>query len=148
MHCPYPMPFQGMLVAIGTLVTVYIHLWFQFPTALRKNENFRERMKYTFKSLLISATILIQYQLIVVLFLKISQQFQWMLALLLPVVRELNLAMMLRLTKTASQCKSWRVECSVTHYLNTRHAMFLSIIIGTVATLETSLVMIGIDVMI
>ena len=148
MHFPYPMPFQGMLVAIGTLVTVYVHLWFQFPTALRKNENFRERMKYTFKSLLISATILIQYQLIVVLFLKISQQLQWILALFLPVVRELNLAMMLRLTKTASQCKSWRVECSVTHYLNTRHAMFLSIIIGTVATLEASLIIIGIDVMI
>ena len=148
MHFPYPMPFQGMLVAIGTLVTVYVHLWFQFPTALRKNENFRERMKYTFKSLLISATILIQYQLIVVLFLKISQQFQWILALFLPVVRELNLAMMLKLTKKASLCKSWRVECSVTHYLNTRHAMFLSIIIGTVATLEASLIIIGIDVMI
>ena len=147
-HFPYPMPFQGLLIAVGTLITVYVHLWFQFPTALRKNENFRERMKYTFKSLLISATILIQYQVIVVLFLKISQQYQWILALFLPVLRELNLAMMLRLTKKASQCKSWRVECSVTHYLNTRHAMFLSIIIGTVATLETSLVMIGIDVMI
>ena len=147
-HFPYPMPFQGMLIAIGALVTVYVHLWFQFPTALRKNENFRERMKYTFKSLLISATIVIQYQLIVVLFLKISHQYQWILALFLPVVREFNLAMMLRLTKKASQCESWRVEWSVTHYLNTRHAMFLSIIIGTVATLEASLVIIGIDVMI
>ena len=142
---PYPMPFQGLLLAFETLIIMYIQLWFQFPQKLRKDEKFRKRMKYMYHALFISSTIPTQYHLIGIVFIAVPPEYQWALALCLPIVREVNLSIMLRMSRTASECKSWPVVCSVSHYTNARHSMFMAVIIGSVVTYETSLLILGID---
>ena len=145
---PHPMPFQGVLLAFELLMILYIHLWYQFPKALRVNNSFRKRLKFTFHALLISGLVPFQYQIITIFFLKVSPEYQWGVAFCLPIIRELNLALMLKMTKIASAGKFSRVSCSVSHYMNSRHALYVAIIIGTIATFETSLVILGIDFLI
>ena len=82
------------------------------------------------------------------LFLAVAPEYQWVLAVSLPIAREVNLALMLKMSHIASECKSWPVVCSVSHYMNARHALFIAIIIGNVATYETSLLVLGIDFLI
>ena len=142
---PYPMPFQGILLASEILAITYILLWFQFPKYLRRDKCFRKRMKYAFHALLFSGAIPLQYQVIVILFGKVPLQYQWAISLVLPMLREINLAISLKMTQSASETKAWPVVCSVTHYMSARHVLFITIIIGNVATHEASLCILAID---
>ena len=144
----YPVPFQGVLFAVVLQVVLYVHLYFQFPENTRKNTTFKKRIKYLYSSLIFSSLLQTQYHLLTLAFRNISVKFQWILGIFLPVVRHGNTQYLLRNSFKSSGTKLWPTECSVSHWINLKNALFIAITVGTYATEETSYVLLGIDFLI
>ena len=75
---------------------------------------------------------------------NISKNYQWILALATPLLREINIWAMVR---ACSKATGGAVphKIIVCHYLETRHAIFLSMILGGIATTESTYCIIAVD---
>ena len=94
----YPIPFQGVIFVVVLQIISYTFFWFQFPKAMRENRSFNKRLKYLYIAFLYSFIVSPQYHVLGIAFRKVPSQYQWVLALCLPLVREWNSRYMLRLS--------------------------------------------------
>ena len=75
---------------------------------------------------------------------NIKPEYQWILALLVPLLREVSIWTLLKAVSKAAVGFSPN-EMTVYHSFETRYAVFLSIILGSIATAESSYCLIAID---
>ena len=75
---------------------------------------------------------------------NINPEYQWILALLVPILREVSIWTLLKAVSKAAVGFSPN-EMTVYHSFETRYAVFLSIILGSIATAESSYCLIAID---
>ena len=94
---------------------------------------------------MINVLIHYEYTILTKLFVTIPDNYQWMLALTFPIIREVNVWVLLKLAYKAASANDTSVTISVSHNLNTRHCVFLSVTLGTEATDLTSWVILGTD---
>ena len=81
-------------------------------------------------------------------FVKVPKHYQWILALLSPFVRDLAAKLMLAVAfKSAGKENKgkYSVKFPALHYVTTKHAVFLAIIVGGVATPATSICIMATD---
>ena len=78
---------------------------------------------------------------------NIRQENQWILILLVPILREVCLWTILKVCFKATE-GFLPNKMTINHYWETRHAVFISIILGSIATPESSYCLIAIDFLI
>ena len=81
-------------------------------------------------------------------FVKVPKHYQWILALLSPFVKDLAAKLMLAVAfKSAGKENKgkYSVKFPALHYVTTKHAVFLAIIVGGVATPATSICIMATD---
>ena len=91
------------------------------------------------------------YILMVVAFSSIPIEYQWMLALASPLMREFWVKFSTKACQKASGGSGSNhgiTKCLGQHYAKTKHAVFLAVILGGVATPETTYCLVGMDLMI
>ena len=120
-------------------------LWMQFPTEWRRTRQLKKRFLYFVLAYMINFLIHTEYTVYTSMFLRISPKLQWVLALTLPFAREFNLWLQLKTAYRAAGAKDSSVEISCSYMINTRHCVFLSVMLGTAATDLTSWVILGSD---
>ena len=98
----YPMPMMGYMYAFIMMVTLYTSLWNQFPAEWRQNDIFRRRLVSFFVALLLNQACVFEYAIITKLFILIPENYQWIAALFLPIIREINISIGLKWAKKAS----------------------------------------------
>ena len=142
---PYPMPFHTTLSRFVTIVSAFIVLWRLFDSKWRMNAKFRKRFSFFVMSYLLVFCIHAQYSFWGRIFARISPKFQWVLALTLPALREFDIWIFCKLAYKAAGAVDPSVEIASSFSINTRHGIFLSVILGTAATDLSCWIIFGTD---
>ena len=142
---PYPMPFHTTIEGMTMFPFGFFVLWMIFPSDWRKTKELQKRFHYFMLTFMINFFIHTEYTIYTSMFVKISPKLQWVLALTLPLAREFNLWLQLKTAYRAAGSKDTSVEISCSYMINTRHCVFLSVMLGTTATDLTSWVILGSD---
>ena len=146
---PFPMPFHTFLKATTMMFFAFLVLWYQFPLQHRRNKNFKRRFRYFIYSVLLNYVQNFEYNILGRIFSNVATERQWILAALLPLVREVNVWMHLKVVgKAAGTNDDSSVIISSSHNINTRHTVFLTVMLGTEATDLSSWILLGEDFLI
>ena len=95
----YPVPFYGFIFGIITVLIMYIALWFQFSYDLRNNASFYKRMRCFMISAFLTQIISLEFSLIISVFVVIPQYYQWPIAFILPLIREMNIRAVIKVAR-------------------------------------------------
>ena len=115
---------------------------------MRKDEAFYKR----FKSFMVSAGIFcslgIQYGFIKNILLTVPSEYQWIVALFLPLVRQVNVWAVFKFASksTNGDIGSLRITCN--YDVGLAHSMYLTILVGSIATNLTTAVILSLDFLI
>ena len=75
---------------------------------------------------------------------NIEKEYQWILMLLVPILREMSIWTNLKACSKSAE-GSIPQKMTINHYYETRYAVFISIALGSIATTESSYCLIAID---
>ena len=92
--------------------------------------------------------LIIVYQFLTTLFDKVSQRYQWILALFSPLPRELFVWLLLKLASKALGDYDMGTKLTIIHFVSLKHALALITVLGSVSTTETTYIILGIDFLI
>ena len=130
-----------------SLILKVVTLIFSFPR-IRKTAstdlNFKRKYGYwTLKIILNGFIYWIYSELLVIPFITIPQDFQWILGLLTPLPKMLFIKLFLKICSKAYGSISHSVKVCVVHNMHLQHALFLVITMGFTATKTTSYTILG-----
>ena len=86
----HPLPFLGLLTLLFTLFTLTIALWFILPSELLKKEDFRRKLRILMVYQLWDILIIIQNDILAILFKILPPQIQFIVAFLIAGCREFD----------------------------------------------------------
>ena len=141
----YPIPFLAFPGLWLSKILGYIAIWFLFPRRVRQNKNLLKRMGWAIlQSVLVNVYGTINTVIIGILR-KSSDEYQPLLAIVLPVWREIYVWVFIKISHKATDGD----QCGSIIYLkfqtNVLYAIQLCIVLGSIATDVTSWVLIGVD---
>ena len=140
-----PVPFSGFLGGYSIAMGNYISVWFSFPKNWRNNFAFRKRLQYFLVAFAISNILTVQYNVIAKFLLVYKDNYQWIIALTLPIFCEFNEWIVTLLSLKACNGDTMSVKVACAHLMGTRHALFLSVTLGSIATVTSSRVILASD---
>ena len=143
-----PMPLNIHVCGILTLSFALSFLWFLIPAPLRTAENkksFRKRYGYFILVQVYRFFAVMEYFVIAWLFVTVYLDYQWIIAILLPLLREMNGWIFARICYKSAGFKSDAITITAHHEMACRHAVFLSVALSLLATHQTAFICIGLD---
>ena len=139
------MPFSGYITGYIVFMFFMIRLWYQFPLHLRINPNFRKRLQAQFCYFLWLSVLVLQVMVLSKVFTIIRIDLQWIMAFVLPLVREFNDRVMNTLICKAAGFQDIAAKFIMKMHLNCSYALFIVIMLGSSATENTSYYILGVD---
>ena len=125
-------------------MVVIIH--FKLPTAWRKDEDFRRRLRWHHMAQLYILVISVQYWIFSVLFFLVPLNIQWVLAFALTIVREGNVHILTSVClRVASKRDNDSLELIVFSVVTFYHVSFLSVCMATLGTDATNYLLLLLD---
>ena len=145
----FPIPFFGIILTLNLTVGTLVIICKECPDRWRKENGFRKRLRHLMIAILLNQYLpAVSIFLIGFLFSKVPTTYQITIALFLPIVRELNVRLSSRFATQATSGDVAQASLSCTQAMATVHAMILLYTVGSIATLETSALILGIDFLI
>ena len=144
----YPVPFAGIVGGYTIAFGQYFGLWLVFPESWRKDGEFRKRLFFFIVAVTWSQVPVVQYTLIGAGMVYLDPSYQWIVAILLAVLRHFNTTVLMKLASFAAQGDIKRMEIPCSHMMNTRHALFLTYTIGSIGTLISAAIFLTTDFLI
>ena len=92
---PYPIPLVGAMNACAGVAAIIVAIWFKFPLSWRKDPSFRQRAKYLLVAQLFILVMSLEYWLFSWVFFALPLDLQWILAIVLPITREIGIIIIL-----------------------------------------------------
>ena len=139
-----PMPFILLLGYIQFLVQ-YLTLYFLFPKHLATEQEFQKKVLAFIFSRFMVMFVDMQYTICTFLFTSLDLKLQWILAFLLPCLREFNFQIMNKIMIEFPGLDDDDVSAAIVVGMNTFHAMYVAVKIGHTATQITSYLILAID---
>ena len=125
---------------------MFVILWYCFPRQWRKNSKFRERFKFFVVTLSFSSLQPTLYGIWTNVFLVFPEEYQWILALLLPLYKEVVIWIIIQLGSRCAYGDQQMMEIACTQQVEANHALFLAYTIGaSIATNTTEIIMLITD---
>ena len=93
----------------------------------------------------VTLTVIIGYGILGSAFIKVPQEYQWILALIAPFVRDATSRTITFFVSKAAGTESEKSTILVKHYVSTKHTIFLAVIVGGVATPATTYTILATD---
>ena len=140
----HPMPLS-LLCGYIQLAVQYITLYLLFPYESCSREDIKKRFRYFFLSRIWIVVIDLQYKGITFLFITLPFGVQWILAFLLPIVREFNYRILELIMCGPGSRNEKSSRTTVFIGINTYHVMYVAIQIGQSSTEVTSYLILAID---
>ena len=137
----------------GSLILlIYMHVskskYFRLPIETRAQKGFKKRYAFFVNQGGFQAFVLSAYGILGAAFVNIPSDYQWVLAFWSPVIREIltwiTFHNAYKVTGKEGIGKE-SVEFPVSHYMATKYAVFLAIIVGNVANSVTSNCILALD---
>ena len=140
-----PLPFQQSIGGSTSVLFQTMSLLSIIPNQWRQNKDFRRRYKFFLGNTLLITLMYNEYVALGLLFVAVPDEYQWILAILLPFVRELNSWIQEKLGHKAAGANDTSVTIVAAHVVNTRHCVFLCAVIGNTTTNASSSIILGAD---
>jgi hypothetical protein len=144
----HPIPFVGLISWAIVNIVCHAHLWFEFPSELRKQPNARGSIRSYFLYRLWSIIGGFQFIALKIMFRKIPIPIQWIMSIILPLVRELNLWVLSKLLEKATNYDltvPLVPKLTSTLALNIGYAFFIAMLIADSPTAGTSNAILAVD---
>ena len=142
----YPIPLLGILASWFGIIYSTLIVLFLFPKQWRRNKNFRKRMGFiTLFAVVYLLLTGFGYNIIVGMLSKSSSQYQPMVALALPALREFNEWILSKMIRKAANGDKPGSLILLKFLVNAHYASILCIVLGSIATNATSWTLIGVD---
>ena len=144
-HLSYPMPLNCYMIITALKIATFFLIWYIFPEGMRKDVQFRKRLKSLMIALFINQCMFLEYGVITKALLICPQNYQWCVALIMPFVREFNIR--IPLIWVAKTCGGDKRVAEIAHIqgVSSSHSFFLTYTVGSIATMQTAVVILGID---
>jgi len=139
-----PIPFIESIVFLIIFLTLCVIFWF-LHTSNTKDRVYRTRLKWYILSRIANAGINQVYMVSTVLFEKCPTEFQPVLALILPVIRYGSGRIQNKIIDKVKEENEIPARFAVTCKVTCNHALYLSIIIGSTATVMSACVICATD---
>ena len=140
-----PMPLNIHVCGITTLMIVMMTFWFFFPIEMRSSKEFLKRYLYYFSSQVLRNLFVWEYFFLGRLFVIIDERYQWTLALIMQIVKEINGRILTYLCYKAASARNNVIRITCLHEVGCRHAVFLCVALALLATTTTSFLCLGFD---
>ena len=141
-----PMPLNIHVCAIFTYVVVMSVFWMLIPPEVRAEEMFWTRYGYYVLAQVMRYVAIIEYFFITLLFVFLSVDYQWGIAFLLPIIREVNGYLLGKICYKAAGVENNAIKLTTMHEMTCRHAVYLSVALSLIATQSTAYLFLGLDV--
>ena len=131
------------------------------PKIVRTDSHFKKRFGFYFVAQCLRPITAWLYGFLGTAFLKVPIEYQWIIGIFTPLVRELFVWTLLEVSYKASGISNHarliqgnhgshskypkKLKLSCIHYMGSRHALFLAVVMGSVATSATTNVIIALD---
>ena len=128
-------------------VNLILRLFFpRMPKFARKDKQFRNRYSWFFWSQLTTLAVSWSYNFFTTVFTKVTKKYQWILGLFTPLIKEFFAWSFVKLTSKASGSSyKHATKLSCIHYVESRHAVFMAIMVGSLLTPLTTYIILGMD---
>ena len=143
-----PVPFKGYFLYLTIAFAIPASFWYSFPKVWHQNQNFRLRFQYYVVGYILNFLQFIGYSIVTKLLLVITEEYQWILAIFLPIVRLVNLWTQLKLSAISSDGDFTATKIFQTQKVFLGYSLFLAYTVGSIATFATSVVIICEDFLI
>ena len=143
-----PMPFVGMICYVVSNFSHFIGIWFLFPKQHRPGVDDRKK-DLAYIGYRLWQIFYVQQQLALkVVMIRLPSGIQWIVAIILPILRELNLIVLQRILKNATDSdKGFLIRANITASVSTNinNSFWMAIIISSLATDVTNYSLLAID---
>ena len=144
----YPVPLNGYMTAALGMISFYLILWHRFPLKWRKNKKFKKRLISFLIAMTLNQAVVFEFVGVTKLLVLFYGDYQWIIAIFLPLIRELNIWISNIWASKASNGDMTSVKVTSYYVVSTTHALFLAYTVGGNATFATSVVIVGSDFLI
>ena len=141
-----PMPLNIHVCGTFTLISVLSVFWILFPKETRSKEQFWKRYAFYCLAQVYRYIAVLQYFVLSWLFVVIPEDYQLIIAIILPVIRDINGRVLANICYKAAGIKNNEILITCVHEMGCRHAVFLSVAISLLACKQTAALALGIDV--
>ena len=139
-----PMPYS-LLLGYTQCLAQYMTLLFVLPKPLIEGYEFQKKLRAFTISRLVALCIDVEYNVCTFLFTFLSSQTQWILAFLLPYLREINFQILNKVLIYMPGVDDEDMRSVIVIGLNTYHAIYVAVKLGHTATQMTSYSILAID---
>ena len=129
-----PMPFMQCVVGTSGTLFYSIALWCLIPVEWRKSKKIKKRYRFFIATAVYYSMSYYQYIAFSIIFEYVPLNRQWSIAIMLPLLREVNIWIIEMLAQKSADGTDTSVTIATTHLVNTRHCIFLAVMVGTKAT--------------
>ena len=141
-----PMPLNIHVCGILTLVAAMSFLWFIIPASVRHaDETFWKRYCFYILAQIFRYVAVLEYFVCTWGFVNLYTEYQWIVAIVLPIIREVNAWVLAELCYRSAGTRSIKVKITATHEMACRHAVFLSVALSLLATVQTAFICMALD---
>ena len=119
--------------------------FFRQPESARNDPDFRKRYAWGMCFMPVVLFACWGYLFLGVIFQQSPPEYQWIVGLLSPLAKEIFVALFLYVSYKASGSRDIKIKLAANHFMETKHAIFLAVILASVATPTTGYCIIGID---
>ena len=126
----------------------YLTIWHRFPVGWRTDPTFRKRIFYYILTGTYENIVVLEYGVITKIFLGTVNNYQWIVSLLMPIFREFNLWVLLKLSLKSAEGDFYATRIMETQTNSVSHSLFLAYTVGSIATLASSVVIMCTDFLI
>lgn len=144
----YPIPFNGYLSTQVISAITFVSVILLFPRDWRKIFFLKQRLYWLSTALVCGLFLPTLYLPITKIMISCPGKYQWIVAVAFPVLREFNSWILFKLSKRASDGDINSTEIVSNQFMSCIHAFAVCYALGTIATIETSIVILGIDFLI
>ena len=141
----YPVPLNCYIVGMVLKIAMFVRIWYMFPIRMRSHFKFQKRLMSLILATIINQCMMLEYAVITKLFLKFSGKQQWVIALILPLIREFNIRIPLFWISKSTAGDKRCAELAHIQGVSSAHSFFLTYTVGSIATMQTAIVILGTD---
>ena len=140
-----PMPLNIHVCGTLTLALAMSFFWMLIPQPIRRTNMFWKRYAYYALSQIIRYLVILEYTFLTWLFVMVDKTYQWPIAILLPVLREINARIFTEVCYRSAGFQSTDIKITAVHEMACRHAVFLCVALSLIVKESTAFLFIGFD---
>ena len=140
----YPIPFACYLYWYAIIMSQFITLYCLFPTDWRRVDAFGVRLRNMMAAIFWQVNGFTSvHAMLAALLLAFKHEYQWVIAIFLPLAREVSLWIMLKFARKASSGDLISTEITCGFTFSIWHALFHSYIVGSATTTESTMIVLA-----